>query len=174
MTVLKTVVLGIVLFTQSGFAFPGFDLATRQLQNRLAHSPRANSGVVADCANFSGKWKGQCTANGASEASEVAIEQTGCTSLTMGTEITQIGALSTLSQGFPVGDKALMVGFTSSNDWNANATQLHTSFGGIAKVLGSREHVSVTGAAVTKLDGGKLVVEAKIFDIKVSCAYDKQ
>jgi len=174
MTVLKTALLGIVLFAQSGFALPAFDLAAKQLENRLAHSPRAHSGVVADCANFSGKWKGQCTANGASEASEVAIEQTGCTSLKMGTEVTQIGALSTTSQGFPIGDKALMLGFTSSNDWNADASQLRTGFGGIIKVLGSREHVPVNGYAVTKLDGGKLVIEAQVFDIKVSCTYDKQ
>ncbi len=173
MTVLKTALLGIVLFAQSGFAFPGMDLATQQLGQRLARAPRAN-GVTAACADFSGKWKGKCTASGASEDSHLDIVQKECESLKMGHQETYVGALDTRGQGLPLGDKGLMLGFVSTNDWSADGQQLNTNFGGIIKLLGNREHVPANGKAVTRLVDGKLTVEAQIFDVNVSCTYDKQ
>jgi len=173
MNLTKTALFGIVLFAQSGFAFPGIDLATDQLGARAARSPRANS-VATECANFSGKWKGQCTANGASEESNFDIVQKECESLKMGHEETYIGALDTRGVGIPSGGKAVLLGFVSTTDWSADAQSLNTNFGGIIKVLGNREHLPANGKAVTKLVDGRLLVEAQIFDIKVSCAYDKQ
>ncbi len=172
MTVLKTALLGIVLFAQSGFALPALEMATQQLQSRIALAP--HSARAAACVDFSGRWKGKCTANGASEDSTMEIVQKECEQLKVGNEVRYIGALDTHGQGIPLGDKGLMLGFVSTNDWNTTGTELITQFSGLIKVLGNRDTVPANGRAVTKLVDGKLVVEAQIFDIKVSCSYDKQ
>ncbi len=169
-----SVLLGLVAFSNTGFAFPAFDLLQSQIPARMAQRslPAARSNV---CANFSGSWKGKCSVDGASAEGAVEIKQDGCNAVQMGTQSHVIGAMENHSQTFLLSpDKTFSYGGSLTSDWNAEGSQLVTHFTGMAKLLGTSGHIPLSGKGVMKLDGSRLVNELSVLGMNISCVYEKQ
>ena len=115
------------------------------------------------CANFSGKWKGECTASEGQkvEMSDFDLEQSGCRSIRVGDYLT-IGGTTELSTT----DKDSTLQQTVQLDWNADRTQLLGDFLVTGRYFNAPHIKSFQGrnVATLKLEGEKTL----LLDMKVS------
>jgi len=160
---------GLVVLAQNAFALPGLDVVQKQFERKLNVRPASRQNA-SSCTDFSGSWKGQCTAAGETSEGALEIKQEGCDSLYSGSDLQQLGSLKTISES---GAK-FSYGFAAASNWNEGQTEIHYQYGGLVKVDGKADSIPMSGKATMRLQDGKLAFDIDALGITVSCVYDKR
>jgi hypothetical protein len=161
----------------SGVAFttPSFqELGSQAVNQALAHR-NLPVATPTSCTDFSGTWVGSCSVGGERKDETLVITQKGCDTIQMGSQVNLIGGLESVNvSAVTSAGKPFAVTGAASMDWNKNYTELKTEFNAIVKAIGVPGQMSFAGNGLTRIDGGKLLIDLEILGIKASCSYDKK
>jgi hypothetical protein len=162
----------ICLMSGNSFASPAVGLLEQKTFSKLTTAQKLTSSNT--CTDFSGRWKGQCSVDGATFNLSRDIKQVGCTVLQDGSDITGIGSIKNdVQTQLSAEGKSISYSVATSATWNADQSLLQIQLSGIVGVEGYAP-IAISGNGTMSLDNNKLVETFSVPYAQVSCSFDKE